>query len=200
VKERSAYGVIPCWEIKSEFEFKESQRKILGSFTPRYLPGYEDNLTFRDIEDMDLGIEGWKLPGAMTNKYSGATWINHQVLPYQMVIIYGVCSLQEHLSVRTLVFKLGSTGASIIGRNELTELRTIEKAIKAISECKDQEWLQKTFGYVSYKLRSVGYFSRPYVYVPGDFVNISAIFDETPELAELKLMGYVAEAAGANIA
>lgn len=194
------YGIfrtIPAWDVKDEGFFKE---KMLERFEEEVKRFMEKPFHIREIEEMDLGLENWKLPPDTHKLWSGTTWVNHLLTQHEAVMIYGISSPEPILSVRKIVFLRGSMSSMIIGRNDLSELKTLETAIAAIKECSDQEWLMETFGSSAFKLRMEGYFQEPYIYRPAECVNIGVIYLPDREPGELKLMGYVAETVGKSIA
>lgn len=196
-KRQSIFTVIPCWEIKDEASFKST---IFKTFENILQGSFPFDFHIRELEDMDLGLDHWKLPSNQAINYSGTTWVNHPLSTYEAVMIYGVSSSFDVLAVRKLVFKQGIYGHTIIGRNDLSELKTLEPALQAIKECKKQEWLIDTFGGSAFNLRMEGYFREPYIYRSQEIINIGVIYAADREPAELKLMGYIAEAVGKNIA
>lgn len=193
------YGIfrtIPAWDIKDESYFK---KKMLETFDGLAYDFMEHDFHIREIEEMDLGLENWQLPPNKQIVWSGTHWINHPLTSYDSVMIFGVSSISEELSVRKLIFKKGPSGAVIIGRNDLTSLKAYETALKAIKECQEQEWLKETFGTLE-KVRMEGYFQLPYIFQPQDCINVGVVYYPDSPSMELKLMGYIAEAVGKSIA
>lgn len=193
------YGIfrtIPAWDVKDEGFFKIKMREQFEEQANRFM---DQPFHIREIEEMDLGLESWKLPPDQHMLWSGTTWVNHPLTHHEAVMIYGISSPEPILSVRKLIFLMGAAGAMIIGRNDLSELKTLETAIAAIKECSDQEWLVDTFGSV-FNIRMEGYFQEPYIYRPEDCINIGVIYLPDKEPGELTLMGYVAEVVGKSIA
>lgn len=193
------YGIsttIPAWNLKDEGYFKDKVREIFEKEAQRYMP-YE--FVIRELEEGDLSLANWNLPTTQDLGWSGTPWVNHPLTNHDAVVIYGVSSPSDILSVRKLIFKKGF-GAVIIGRNDLSELKTLEPALKAIKECRDQEWLMETFGGSVFNVRMVGYFQESYIWRPQDHIGVGVVYVSGMEPKELKLMGYIAETVGKTIA
>jgi len=195
---RGIFTTIPAWNLKDEGYFKDKVREFFDREAQKYMP-YEFHI--RELEEGDISLADWNLPIGQEINWSGTPWVNHPLTIHEAVVIYGVSSPSGILSVRKLIFKKGF-GSMIIGRNDLSELKTLEPALKAIKECRDQEWLMETFGRSVFKARMVGYFQEPYIWRPQDHIGIGVVYVSGMgmEPKELKLMGYIAEAVGKSIA
>jgi len=193
------YGIfrtIPAWDIEDEGYFRNKMKEI---FLKASRMSMECDFHIREIEEMDLGLDNWDLPPDQQSNWSGTNWVNHLLTQHESIMIYGISSPEGILPIRKLIFKKGSGGVMIIGRNDLSALKTLEPAIKAIRECKNQEWLKETFGSSIYNVRMSGYFQEPYIYRPLDCVSIGVIYLPGIASGSLKLMGYVAETVGKSI-
>ena len=182
------YGIfktIPAWDIKDEGYFKEKMREI---FERASHTSMEHEFHIREIEEMDFGLDSWDLPPDQGNNWSGTTWVNHLLTTHESIMIYGVSSPESILPIRKLIFKKAG-GNMIIGRNDLSELKTLETALRAIKECKDQEWLLETFGSSIYNVRMSGYFQEPYIYRPQECVSVGVVYLPGRGPGGLKLMG-----------
>jgi len=190
------FRTIPAWDITNEDHFKDKMRETFDRIIRARM---EYDIHIREIEEMDLGLENWNLPADQQSNWSGTNWVNYPLTQHESIMIYGISSPESVLSVRKLVFKKGPGGVMIIGRNDFSGLKALEPAIKAIAECKDQEWLRETFRGSICNVRMTGYFQEPYVYLPQEFVSIGVIYLPGVALGSLKLMGYVAETCGKSI-
>ena len=193
------YGIfrtVPVWDIKDEDYFREKMREMFEKASRMCM---EHEFYIREIEEMDLGLDNWDLPPDQQNNWSGTNWVNHLLTQHESIMIYGASSPEGTLPIRKLIFKKAA-GNMIIGRNDLSELKTLEPALKAIGECKDQEWLKETFDGSIYNVRMAGYFQEPYIYRPHESLSIGVIYLPGMAPGPLKLMGYVAETVGKSIA
>ena len=193
------YGIfrtIPAWDVTDEKFFKDTVIATLDEFVKESVD-YQYHI--REIEEMDLSLNDWRLPANTGSSWTGTPWIQHALTIHETLCIYGVVSLSEYLTARKLIFGRGPHMSMIIARQDLTALRSFNIALEAIRNCKDKEWLQETFGKTE-DLRMEGYFQEPIFYRPQDFVSIGVIPLSGFEPGELKLMGFVAEAVGKSIA
>lgn len=190
------FRTIPAWDIKDEDYYK---KKMLERFEVYAQDNLHMDYHIREIEDIDFDRNDWQLPLNQDMKWGGTLWIQHLLTQHEAMMIYGVTCITEVLPVRKLIFRRGFSGATIIGRNDLTPLKSLEPALEAIKQCHDQQWLRETFGDIT-KARMEGYFQEPYFYRPQEGVWVGVVYFNGAKTSELKLNGYVAEVVGKSIA